>query len=201
VKAEPVRCPWPGKNPLYVAYHDEEWGIPEFDDRALYEKLILDGFQAGLSWITILQKREHFRRAFDGFEPEKIARYGERQIGRLLKDEGIVRSRSKIEAAIKGAKLWLEIREKEPGGFRQFIWKHVDGAPVVNRYRSASDVPAETPMSQGLAKELKQRGFNFCGPVIVYAFAQAVGMVNDHLISCHRHADCRRLGERPSRKS
>jgi DNA-3-methyladenine glycosylase I len=201
VKAEPVRCPWPGKNPLYIAYHDEEWGVPEFDDRALYEKLILDGFQAGLSWITILQKREHFRRAFDGFEPEKIARYGERQIGRLLKDEGIVRSRSKIEAAIKGAKLWLEIKEKEPGGFRQFIWKHVGGVPVVNRYRSVSDVPAETPMSQGLAKELKQRGFNFCGPVIVYAFAQAVGMVNDHLISCHRHADCCRLGGRPSRKS
>jgi DNA-3-methyladenine glycosylase I len=194
LKAEPVRCPWPGKDPLYVAYHDEEWGVPEFDDRALYEKLVLDGFQAGLSWITILRKRENFRKAFDGFDPEKVARYGERYVGRLLKDEGIVRSRAKIEAAIKGAKLWLEIVEKEPGGFREFIWKHVDGKPVANRYKSVSEVPAQTPMSQTLAKELKQRGFNFCGPVIVYAFAQAVGMVNDHLVTCHRHDACRKMG-------
>src|ERR1700689_206041 len=141
-----TRCPWPGDDPFYVAYHDTEWGVPEYDDGALYEKLILDGFQAGLSWITILRKREHFRRAFDNFEPAKIAGYGERQIGRLLKDEGIVRSRAKIEATIRGAKLWLEIQEKEQGGFPQFIWKHVDGKPKVNRYKSIKQVPAKTSM-------------------------------------------------------
>jgi DNA-3-methyladenine glycosylase I len=183
------RCPWPGEDPLYVAYHDEEWGVPEYDPRALYEKLILDGFQAGLSWITILRKRENFRRAFDSFAPEKVARYGERQIGRLLKDEGIIRSRAKIEATIKGAKLWLEIEEKEQGGFTDFIWKHVGGSPKINRYKSIKQVPAKTAMSEKLAKELKQRGFHFCGPVIVYAFAQAVGMVNDHIVSCPRHAE------------
>ena len=190
-----VRCPWPGEDPLYVAYHDEEWGVPELDDRALYEKLVLDGFQAGLSWITILRKRENFRSAFDNFDPHKIARYGERQVARLLKDEGIVRSRAKIEAAIKGARLWLDIVENEPGGFSGVIWKHVEGTPVTNRFKSTSEVPAQTPMSQTLAKDLKQRGFNFCGPVIVYAFAQAVGMVNDHLVNCPRHAECRTLGK------
>ena len=182
------RCAWPGKDPLYVAYHDEEWGVPEYDDRALYEKLVLDGFQAGLSWITILRKRENFRKAFHEFKPEKIARYGERDVERLLKNEGIIRSRAKIEAAIRGAKLWLEIMEKEPGGFRQAIWKHVDGKPKINRFKTMDQIPAKTEMSEGLAKDLKQRGFNFCGPVIVYAFAQAVGMVNDHVVSCHRHA-------------
>jgi DNA-3-methyladenine glycosylase I len=181
------RCTWPGEDPFYVAYHDEEWGVPEFDDRALYEKLILDGFQAGLSWITILRKRENFRRAFDDFAPEKIARYGERQIGRLLKDEGIIRSRAKIEATIRGAKLWLEIQEKEPGGFSEFIWKHVDGKPVVNRFKTMKQVPAKTKMSEALSKDLKARGFNFVGPVIVYAFAQAVGMVNDHVTTCYRY--------------
>ena len=189
------RCTWPGEDPLYVAYHDEEWGVPEFDARALYEKLILDGFQAGLSWITILRKRENFRRAFDEFDPEKIARYGERQIGRLLKDEGIIRSRAKIEAAIRGAKLWLEIEEKEKGGFTEFIWKHVDGKPKVNRFKSIKDVPAKTEMSETLSKDLKKRGFNFVGPVIVYAFAQAVGMVNDHMITCPRHKECAALGK------
>jgi DNA-3-methyladenine glycosylase I len=184
-----IRCAWPGTDPLYVAYHDEEWGVPEYDDRALYEKLVLDGFQAGLSWITILRKRENFRKAFHNFDPEKIARYGKRDTERLLKNEGIIRSRAKIEAAIKGAKLWLEIMEKEPGGFRELIWKHVDGKPKINRFKTMGQVPAKTPMSEGLAKELKQRGFNFCGPVIVYAFAQAVGMVNDHVVSCHRHAE------------
>ncbi len=144
-------------------------------------------FQAGLSWITILRKRENFRKAFHGFDPEKIARYGKRDTERLLKNEGIIRSRAKIEAAIRGAKLWLEIMEKEPGGFREMIWKHVDGKPKINRFRTMKQVPAKTKMSEGLAKELKQRGFNFCGPVIVYAFAQAVGMVNDHIVTCHRH--------------
>lgn len=159
-------------------------------------KLILDGFQAGLSWITILRKRENFRKAFDNFDPEKIARYGERQIGRLLKDEGIIRSRAKIEATIRGAKLWLDIQEKETGGFSEVIWKHVDGKPKVNRFKSIKDVPAKTEMSEALSKDLKKRGFNFVGPVIVYAFAQAVGMVNDHMISCPRHKACAALAKR-----
>lgn len=189
----PVRCAWPGSDPLYIAYHDEEWGVPEFDHRALYEKLVLDGFQAGLSWITILRKRENFRRAFNGFEPAKIARYGERQIARLLRDEGIVRSRAKIEAAIQGARVWLDIMEKENGGFAHFIWKHVDGRMLVNRYKSEKLVPAKTKMSEALSADLKKRGFNFCGPVIVYAFAQAVGMVNDHIVACPRHAVCAKL--------
>jgi len=188
-----TRCPWPGKDPLYVAYHDEEWGVPEFDARALYEKLVLDGFQAGLSWITILRKRENFRRAFDGFDPHRIARYGERQIARLLKDEGIIRSRAKIEAAIKGAQIWLEIMERENGGFAAVIWKHVEGRPQINRFKTTARVPASTKMSEALSRDLKQRGFNFVGPVIVYAFAQAVGMVNDHIVACPRHAACAAL--------
>ncbi|MBV8976539.1 MAG: DNA-3-methyladenine glycosylase I [Alphaproteobacteria bacterium] len=181
------RCAWPGIDPLYVAYHDREWGVPEYDPRALYEKLVLDGFQAGLSWITILRKREAFRKAFDGFDPTRIARYGKRDVERLMGNAGIVRSPAKIAAAIKGAQLWLQIEEKEPGGFRDLIWKHVDGKPKLNRFKSIAQVPAKTAMSQVLSKELKQRGFNFVGPVIVYAFAQAVGMVNDHIVSCHRH--------------
>jgi DNA-3-methyladenine glycosylase I len=188
-----VRCHWPGEDPLYVAYHDTEWGVPEFDDRALYEKLVLDGFQAGLSWITILRKRENFRKAFHAFDPEKIARYGQRDVERLMKNEGIVRSGAKIKAAIKGAQLWLDIQEKEPGGFSHLIWKHVDGKPRINRYKTPKQIPPKTKMSEGLAKELKQRGFNFCGPVIVYAFAQAVGMVNDHVVTCHRHGACETL--------
>ena len=183
------RCGWPGTDPLYVAYHDTEWGVPEYDPRALYEKLVLDGFQAGLSWITILRKRENFRAAFDKFEPEKIARYGKRETKRLLKNEGIIRSPAKINAAIKGAQLWLDIMEKEPGGFTEFIWKHVDGTPKINRYKSIKQVPPKTKMSEALSKELKQRGFNFVGPVIVYAFAQAVGMVNDHVVTCFRHGE------------
>ena len=191
--SELARCDWSVKEPIYVAYHDEEWGVPEYDPRALYEKLVLDGFQAGLSWITILRKRENFRAAFDNFDPEKIARYGKRDVNRLMKNEGIIRSGAKIKAAIRGAQLWLDIEEKEPGGFTEFIWKHVGGVPRVNRYKSIRQVPAETKMSQRLAKELKARGFNFCGPVIVYAFAQAVGMVNDHIVSCHRHEPCAAL--------
>jgi DNA-3-methyladenine glycosylase I len=192
-----VRCFWPGEDPLYCGYHDEEWGVPEYDSRALYEKLVLDGFQAGLSWITILRKRENFRRAFDGFDPQTIARYGKRDIARLMGDAGIVRSNAKIAAAIKGAQLWLDIMEKEPGGFSEFIWKHVDGKPKINRFRSMKEVPAKTEMSEGLAKDLKKRGFNFCGPVIVYAFAQAIGMVNDHVLSCHRHAEVCKLMRQP----
>lgn len=189
-----TRCWWPGEDPLYVNYHDHEWGVPEHDARALYEKLVLDGFQAGLSWITILRKRENFRKAFHNFDPQKIARYTVRDVDRLLKNDGIIRSRAKIEAAIRGARLWLEIEEKEPGGFHDLIWKHVGGKPVANRFKSRDQVPAQTEMSLGLSRELKQRGFNFCGPVIVYAFAQATGMVNDHLTACFRHEECARRG-------
>ena len=196
--AEKTRCVWPGEDKLYLSYHDTEWGVPEYDARALYEKLVLDGFQAGLSWITILRKRENFRKAFHEFDPEKIARYGRRDVERLLKNEGVIRSRAKIDAAIRGAKLWLEIQEKEPGGFTELIWKHVGGKPQTNRFKTKGQVPAQTAMSEGLAKELKQRGFNFCGPVIVYAFAQATGMVNDHLTTCFRHADCAKLAGRKS---
>lgn len=193
---EKARCWWPGEDPLYLAYHDSEWGVPEHDPRALYEKLVLDGFQAGLSWITILRKRENFRKAFHNFDPEKIARYNARDIDRLLKNEGIIRSRAKIEGAIKGARLFLEIEEKERGGFHDLIWKHVGSKHQINRFKDRGDVPAQTEMSQGLSKELKQRGFSFCGPVIVYAFAQAVGMVNDHLTSCFRHEECGRLARK-----
>ncbi len=192
---EIVRCDWPGADPLYVSYHDKEWGVPEYDSRALYEKLVLDGFQAGLSWITILRKRENFRKAFHKFDPEKIARYGKRDVERLLKNEGIIRSKAKINAAIKGAQLWLDIEEKEHGGFRELIWKHVDGKPQANRFKTMKQVPAKTRMSEGLSKELKQRGFNFVGPVIVYAFAQAIGMVNDHMTTCFRHAECAKLAK------
>jgi DNA-3-methyladenine glycosylase I len=194
--ANKQRCAWPGEDPLYVAYHDEEWGVPEYDDRALYEKLVLDGFQAGLSWITILRKRDNFRRAFDGFQPQKIARYGEAKIAKLLKDEGIIRHRGKIEGAIKSARAWLDIMENEPGGFSAYIWNFVDGKPLVNRYASMKQVPAETPMSQALSKDLKKRGFTFCGPTIVYAFAQAVGMVNDHVVDCFRHKQVQKAARR-----
>jgi DNA-3-methyladenine glycosylase I len=184
-----ARCPWPKQDPLYVAYHDEEWGVPEYDDRALYEKLVLDGFQAGLSWITILRKRENFRRAFDGFEPRKIARYTPRRVESLMQDAGIVRNRMKIEGAILSARAWLEVMEKGPG-FSQLLWDFFDGEPKVNRFRSTSQVPAETALSRRISKELASRGFKFCGPTIVYAFMQAVGMVNDHVVSCHRHPAC-----------
>ena len=189
------RCPWPGNDPLYVAYHDEEWGVPEYDDRALYEKLVLDGFQAGLSWITILRKRENFRSAFADFEPEKIARFTPKKVERLMQDAGIVRNRAKIEGAVLSAKAWLDIMEKG-SGFSTLLWDFVDGRPKVNRFRSTKEVPATTEVSQAMSKELAARGFKFCGPTIVYAFMQAVGMVNDHLVTCHRHAACAKLGKR-----
>jgi DNA-3-methyladenine glycosylase I len=191
------RCPWPGTDPLYVAYHDEEWGVPEQDDRALYEKLVLDGFQAGLSWITILRKREAFRRAFDDFAPEKIARYNTRKIEALMQDQGIVRNRMKIEGAVASARAWLEIME-QGDGFSQFLWDFVEGKPIVNRYKTMGEIPAETEISRIISKELKARGFKFCGPTIIYAFMQATGMVNDHLTSCPRHAACAKLGRTPS---
>ena len=193
---EKQRCTWPGQDPLYVAYHDEEWGVPEYDDRALFEKLVLDGFQAGLSWITILRKRENFRKAFDGFNPEKIVRYGEPKILKLLQDEGIIRHRGKIEGTVKNARAWLDIMEKHPDGFSGFLWKYVDGKPKQNSFDTMKLVPAETPMSQALSKDLKKLGFTFCGPTIVYAFAQAVGMVNDHMTPCYRHKECARLGKK-----
>ena len=183
------RCPWPKLDPFYVAYHDEEWGVPEYDDRALYEKLILDGFQAGLSWITILRKRENFRAAFDGFQPEKIARYTPKKVERLMQDAGIVRNRMKIEGTINSARTYLEVMEKGPG-FSQLLWDFVDGKPKVNKFRSTKQVPAETALSKQISKELAGHGFKFVGPTIVYAFMQAVGMVNDHLVTCHRHAAC-----------
>ena len=189
-----ARCPWPKDDPLYVAYHDHEWGVPEFDDRALYEKLVLDGFQAGLSWITILRKRESFRRAFAGFAPEKVARFTPKKVERLMQDAGIVRNRAKIEGAVLSARAWIAVMEKGPG-FSTLLWDFVDGRPKVNRFRSMQDVPAVTDVSQAMSKELSQRGFKFCGPTIAYAFMQAVGMVNDHLVTCHRHAACVKLGK------
>ena len=193
--ATKIRCAWPGVDPLYVAYHDEEWGVPEYDDRALYEKLILDGFQAGLSWITILRKRENFRRAFDGFDPAKIVRYSDAKVEKLLKDEGIIRHRGKIEGAIKNARAYFDIMEKEPGGFSGYLWKYVDGKPLQNKHATMKHVPAATPMSEALSKDLKKRGFTFCGPTIVYAFAQAVGMVYDHMVDCFRHKECAKLAK------
>ena len=190
-----ARCTWPKQDPLYLAYHDDEWGVPEFDDHALYEKLVLDGFQAGLSWITILRKRENFRRAFDGFEPEKIARYTPKKVERLMQDAGIVRNRMKIEGAVLSARAWLELMEKGPG-LSRLLWDHLDGKPKLNNYRSMKQVPAETELSRKISKELAGRGFKFCGPTIVYAFMQAVGMVNDHLVTCHRHSACAQLAGR-----
>jgi DNA-3-methyladenine glycosylase I len=184
------RCPWPGKDDaFYIAYHDDEWGVPEYDDRALYEKLILDGFQAGLSWITILRKRENFRNAFDDFQPEKIARYDARKKAALMKDAGIVRNKLKVEGAVLSARAYLDVMEKGPG-FSSLLWDFMDGKPKVNRFRDTKQVPAQTELSQKISKELLNRGFKFVGPTIVYAFMQAVGMVNDHLVKCHRHDVC-----------
>jgi DNA-3-methyladenine glycosylase I len=183
-----LRCPWPGQDAVYVAYHDEEWGRPEFNSRSLFEKLVLDGFQAGLSWISILRKRENFRHAFMGFDPEKIALFDESKVEALMKDEGIIRNRAKITGAVASARAYLEIEGGQ--GFASYLWDFVDGRPTVNSFRALEEVPAETPISQKLARDLKQRGFKFCGPTIVYAFMQAVGMVNDHLVECHCHEAC-----------
>ena len=178
------RCGWHGDDPLYIRYHDEEWGVPEYDSRALWEKLVLDGFQAGLSWITILKKRDNFRTAFAGFDPEVIAGWGEAEIERLLQDAGIIRSRAKIEATIGNARAYLAIPD-----FSEFCWGYVGGAPIVNRWSSQGEVPAFTPLSERMSKDLKKAGFKFCGPTIVYAWMQAVGIVNDHLITCPRHGE------------
>jgi len=190
------RCGWAGGEEIYHRYHDEEWGVPEWDARALWEKLILDGFQAGLSWITILKKRDNFRNAFEGFDPAVIASWGEADVVRLLQDPGIVRHRGKIEATIGNAKAYLKIQENE--GFDQYLWKYVDGAPVQNAWRTLDEVPAFTPTSEKLSKDLKKAGFRFCGPTIVYAAMQAMGLVNDHLITCPRYAACAELAQRPT---
>lgn len=185
-------CAWPGTDPLYLAYHDTEWGVPEYDSRALWEKLILDGFQAGLSWITILRKRENFRRAFKDFDPVKVSRFKEADVTRLLGDEGIIRHRGKIEGTIKNAHAYLEIEKSHPGGFSAYCWDWVDGAPLQPQPRTMKDVPAATPLSTAVSKDLKKRGFTFCGPTIVYAWMQACGLVNDHMTDCDRHTQVAR---------
>jgi DNA-3-methyladenine glycosylase I len=179
------RCDWCGTDPLYVAYHDEEWGVPEYDGRALWEKLVLDGFQAGLSWITILRKRDNFRAAFAGFDPGQIAGWGEAEVARCLADPGIVRHRGKIEATIGNARAYLEMGGAE--AFAARIWGHVGDAPLQNRFPTMAEVPPETPLSRKVSKDLKGLGFRFCGPTIVYAWMEACGLVNDHLTCCHRH--------------
>ncbi|HWA00526.1 MAG TPA: DNA-3-methyladenine glycosylase I [Caulobacterales bacterium] len=182
------RCNWPGVDPLYLDYHDREWGVPEKDDRALFEMLMLEGAQAGLSWITILRKRENYRRAFDGFDPEKIARYTPKKIERLMADEGIVRNRAKIEGVVLSARAWLVMRDAGEG-FSAHLWAYVDGKPIINHLRLKDRAPAETELSRRISKDLKARGFKFVGPTIVYAFMQAVGMVNDHAVTCFRHPE------------
>ena len=189
-----MRCPWPGADPFYIAYHDTEWGMPEWDSRALFEKLILDGFQAGLSWITILRKREAFRRAFDGFEPAVIARYDAAKAEALMQDAGIVRNRGKIVSTIASARVYLDIEARE--GFSNYLWNFLEGRVIRNSWKYMGEVPPATPLSQTMSKDLKRRGFNFCGPTIVYAFMQATGMVNDHLTGCFRYEECAALAQR-----
>jgi DNA-3-methyladenine glycosylase I len=193
---EPIRCGWRGMAgvPIYEAYHDTEWGVPEYDSRALWEKLLLDGFQAGLSWITILKKREAFRAAFDDFDPEKVARYGDADRARLMADAGIIRSNGKIDAAISGARIYLDLRDKGED-LSTLLWGFTGGKPLQNGFDSGAQVPAQTPLAVDMAKALKARGYKYCGPVIVYAFMQAVGIVNDHLTCCFRHDEVRRMGE------
>ena len=190
-----TRCTWAGMNgnPFYEAYHDHEWGVPERDARALWEKLVLDGFQAGLAWITILRKRDAFRAAFDGFDPEKVARYGEADRARLMADAGIVRSNAKIDAAIEGARIYLAMRDRGED-FSDFCWGFVGGQPLQNGWEGVGQVPAQTELAVEMSKALKAKGFKFVGPVIVYAWMQAVGLVNDHLTCCFRHAPIRAMG-------
>jgi len=182
------RCSWAGTDPLYVHYHDHEWGVPVHDERKLFEMLILDGAQAGLSWITILRKRDNYRAAFDGFDPRKMARYGERKAQALLNDPGIVRNRLKIAAAIQNAKMLLTLQEQE-GSFDEYLWRYVDGKPIVNARRSIKEIPPRTPLSDAIGKDLTRRGFKFVGPTICYAFMQAMGMVNDHTVDCFRYRE------------
>lgn len=195
-KAAPAldRCPWPGTDPLYIAYHDSEWGVPHSDDRRLFEKLILEGFQAGLSWITILRKREAFRDAFHQFDAERIALYGDKDVARLMADERIVRNRLKIEATIDNARAFLALREKTT--LAAFLWSQMQDGPVLNSFLSIGDVPAVTAESTRISKALKKEGFRFVGPTTIYAYMQSVGLVNDHLVTCPRHAACQRLHDK-----
>ena len=189
---ELTRCPWAGiADAEYARYHDEEWGVPKTDDRALFEKLVLEGFQSGLSWLTILKKRDNFRRAFDGFDAARIARYKAKDVARLMADAGIVRNKLKIEATIDNARALLKLQERTP--LAAFLWGFVDGRPQINQHRSFKTVPAETPTSKAISKALKAEGFRFVGPTTVYAFMQATGMVNDHLVDCHRYEPCAAL--------
>jgi DNA-3-methyladenine glycosylase I len=180
------RCTWCGNDPLYIAYHDKEWGAPVHDDRQLFEMLILEGAQAGLSWLTILKKRDNYRQAFHRFDPGKVARYDQEDVQRLMQDKGIVRNRLKIEAAIKNARGFLQICE-EHSSFANYLWHYVDNKPIINSWQTVTDIPANTPLSDRLSKDLKKRGFNFVGSTICYAFMQAVGMVNDHTVGCFRY--------------
>ncbi len=188
-----TRCGWPDVDPLYVHYHDTDWGVPEYDSRALFEKLMLDGFQAGLSWITILRKRDAFREVFDNFDASIMVNYDDEKLGALMQDARIVRNRAKIAASVGNARVFLDIEETE--GFDNYLWKYVDGKPLQNQFRTMSDVPVKTDIAEALAKDLKKRGFKFCGPTIVYAFMQAVGMVNDHMVDCFRHEECNKLAK------
>ncbi|HEX8795944.1 MAG TPA: DNA-3-methyladenine glycosylase I [Polyangiaceae bacterium] len=190
--AEKKRCTWSGTDPIYVAYHDEEWGVPVHDDRVLFEFLVLEGAQAGLSWITILRKRDAYRRAFDRFDPRKVARYDQRKVTALLADAGIVRNRAKIESAIKNARAFLEL-QAEFGSFDAYQWRFVDGRPIQNRWRAMREIPARSAQSDALSKDLKSRGFSFVGSTIIYAHMQAIGMVNDHVVDCFRHRDVAKL--------
>ena len=188
------RCPWCGYDPLYVHYHDTVWGRPEYDDLALFEKLCLDGQQAGLSWITILKKQDNYRAAYDHFDPEKIVRYDEAKVDALMQDTGIVRNRLKVESIIRNARGYLELRD-QGHSFRDFLWSFVGGEPIQNHLQRFADVPVYTPEAEAMSKALKKRGFNFVGPTIVYAFMKATGMVNDHLVQCPQHAACRELAD------
>ena len=188
---EKNRCPWGTSDPLYLRYHDREWGVPIKNSRKLFEHLILDGAQAGLSWLTILKRREGYRLAFDGFDPEKMARYGEKDINRLLKDSGIIRNRLKIRSAVENAKAYLKMEEAGEN-FGKWLWNRVDGKPVVNHWKTLKEIPASTELSENISRELKKKGFSFVGPTIIYAFLQASGLVNDHLVSCFRHDTCSR---------
>lgn len=185
------RCGWAGNDPVYIAYHDNEWGIPEHDDHKLFEMLILEGMQAGLSWITILRKRDNFRVAFDNFDPEKVAAYDETKITELLQNSGIIRNRGKITAAITNAQHFLDI-QREYGSFDAFIWNYVDNSPIINKFKTLEEVPAKTELSDKISEELKKRGFKYVGSTIIYSFMQAVGMVNDHIESCFRYGNTER---------
>ena len=191
MSSKPRRCGWCGTDPLYVAYHDEEWGVPVHDERRLFEFLVLEGAQAGLSWFTILKKRPAYRQAFDDFDPERVARFSEKRKQRLLENPGIVRNRLKIESAVKNARAFLSVQE-EFGSFDAYQWRFVDGRPIQNRFESLSDIPARTPVSDAFSKDLKRRGFNFVGSTIIYAHMQAVGMVNDHVVGCFRRSQVKR---------